>query len=65
MGKGEIARNEQFLLFPTVFSTRLGEILGCKRCLFAVRSMPFSDNIAHEADFKIVKTLRLKTCEKK
>ena len=23
LGKGEIARNEQFLLFPTVFSTRL------------------------------------------
>ena len=22
-GKGEIAHNEQFLLFPTVFSTRL------------------------------------------
>ena len=26
VGKGEIARNEQFLLFPTVFS------IGVKRC---------------------------------
>ena len=26
MGKGEIARNEQFILFPAVFSTRLREI---------------------------------------
>ena len=25
--KGEIARNEQFLLFPTVFSTRLDNLL--------------------------------------
>ena len=33
MGKGEIARNEQFLLFPTVFSTRLDSFL------------PFSSNL--------------------
>ena len=33
VGKGEIARNEQFLLFPTVFSTRLDNFL------------PFSSNL--------------------
>ena len=33
MGKGEIARNEQFLLFPQVFSTRLDNFL------------PFSSNL--------------------
>ena len=27
VGKGEIARNEQFLLFPTAFSTRLDNFL--------------------------------------
>ena len=27
VGKGEIALNEQFLLFPTVFSTRLANFL--------------------------------------
>ena len=27
MGKGEIARNEQFLLFPTVFSTHIENFL--------------------------------------
>ena len=27
VGKGEIAHNEQFLLFPTVFSTRLESFL--------------------------------------
>ena len=27
VGKGEIARNEQFLLFPTVFSTHLENFL--------------------------------------
>ena len=33
VGKGEIARNEQFLLFPTVFSTPLDNFL------------PFSSNL--------------------
>ena len=33
MGKGEIARNEQFLLFPKLFSTRVKNFL------------PFSSNL--------------------
>ena len=33
VGKGEIARNEQFLFFPTLFSTRLDNFL------------PFSSNL--------------------
>ena len=33
VGKGEVARSEQFLLFPTVFSTHLDNLL------------PFSSNL--------------------
>ena len=42
VGKGEIARNEQFLLFPTVFSTRLENYLTFSTNMKLLSANPFN-----------------------
>ena len=44
VGKGEIARNEQFLLFPTVFSTHLKKFLPLSSTLKSANSFSLEES---------------------